>query len=330
MHPKLRAAAAAAVAGLLLMVAGCGNGDATASVDGESRTVTDVDGKKIEVPLKPERVVVLSEPTLDGLLALGVTPIGAVTGRGQSTLPNYIADLAGDIPLLGGIAAPNFELIGKADPDLILVDGTSINNNAEQLKLLAAIAPTVNVGLAGGDWRETFTRVADAMNLQKQGAEVIADYDQQVTDAAAKLGGYDEETFSVVRWQGGSAAMILTELPAGQALSDLGLQRPENQDRRGRGHSEPVPLERLAEIDADWMFFGTLGGSSVGNQNAGGTADAAGAEKAYQAAVEVPGFDKLTAYQKGQVVLVDGSLWTSTGGPVLMQRLVADIVKALG
>ncbi|MFS3128142.1 ABC transporter substrate-binding protein [Nocardioides sp. Bht2] len=329
MHAKLRVALSITLAGLCLL-AGCGNSETTATVDGASRTVTDVEGRSVEVPAEPKRIVVLSEPTLDGVLALGVTPIGAVTGRGQSTLPHYINDLAGEIPLLGGIAAPNFELIGKADPDLILVDGTSINNNAEQLKLLAAIAPTVNVGLAGGDWRDTFTRVADALNRVDQGAEVIAAYDQQVADAAASLKGYDEQTFSVVRWQGGSAAMILNELPAGQALTDLGLRRPAAQDRRGRGHSEPVPLERLAEIDGDWMFFGTLGGSSVGNQNAGGTADTSGAEKAYREAVEVPGFEKLSAYRSGQVVLVDGSLWTSTGGPVLMQRLVADIVKALG
>ena len=39
-------------------------------------------------------------------------------------------------------------------------------------------------------------------------------------------------------------------------LSDLGLQRPPAQDREGKGHSEPVSLENLSDIDADYMFIG--------------------------------------------------------------------------
>lgn len=310
------------------MLTACGSGD-SGSTEAGTRQVEDVTGETISVPAKPLRVVTLSEPTLDSALALGVTPIGTAAGRGQSGVAAYLAKEAGDLPILGGIAQPNYEAIGKAKPDLILVDGTSINNNDDAIAALRSIAPTVYTGYAGGSWRSNFELVADALNLEAQGRKVIEQYDARVKDVAGKLGDYADKTFSIVRWQGGSASLILQELPPGEALEDLGLQRPANQDRRGRGHSEPVSLENLQDIDADYLFFGTLGGSSVDNPTAGGASDAEAAEGALADAADAPGFTQLKAYRDSHVIPVDGSAWTSTGGPILMNRIIDDVAKAL-
>lgn len=325
-RPRLRALAALA-AGLLL--AGCSAAAAPQDQDVETRVVVDAQGTEVEVPVAPQRVVALSEPTLDGVLALGVTPIGTVTGRGQASVPNYLVDRAGDIPILGGIGQPNFEAIGAAKPDLILVDGTSVNNNQPVLDALAHIAPVVFTGYAGGDWRDNLGFVADALGLAEEGEQVLADYDARVEAAKPRLAAYADDTFSIVRWQGNSAGLILKELLPGRALEDLGLKRPAAQDRAGHGHSEPVSLENLQEIDADWMFFGTLGGSSVDNPSAGGAVDAAGAEAALADAVQVAGFTQLSAYKADRIVPVDGSVWTSTGGPLLMNRIIDDVLAAL-
>lgn len=324
----LRRALALALALCLPLVAACSPSSGEAA-DVPTRSVMDATGASITVPVTPTRVVTLSEPTLDGALALGVRPIGTVSGRGQSTVPNYLADLAGDIDLLGGIAQPNYEAIGQARPDLILVDGTSINNNPDALDALAQIAPVVYTGEAGGGWRQNFALTADALNLADEGRQVVADYDAKVAKIAAALEPVSDDTFSIVRWQGGAPSLILTELPAGVALTDLGLKRPQNQNRSGRGHSDPVSLENLDQIDADHMFFGTLGGSSVDNRQAGGTSGVAAARSALADAVAVPGFTSLTAYQDDAIVPVDGSLWTSTGGPVLMNRIIDNIQEAL-
>lgn len=315
-----------------LTLGGCASGGTTGASgapSGPTRTVVDAEGTEVQVPEHPERVVVLSEPTMDGVLALGAQPIGVVTGRGQQTVPNYLADLAADLPILGGIAQPNFEAIGAAKPDLILVDGTSINNNPPVVAALRKIAPVVYTGYAGGDWRTNFRLVAEAMNLVDEGEGIIAEYDAKVEAAKPQLAQYERSTFSIVRWQGNGAALILKELLPGRALTDLGLKRPANQDREGCGHSDPVSLENLQDIDADYMFFGTLGGSSISNPNAGGTTDIAGGEKALAEAEAVPGFTELTAYQNDRIILVDGSSWTSTGGPILMNSIIDDVLAAL-
>ena len=167
------------------------------------------------------------------------------------------------------------------------------------------------------------------VNKKAEAKQVLADYDARVAQVKEGLTKYDGETFSIVRWQGASAALILKELPPGRALSDLGLKRPKNQDKKGRGHSEPVSRENLAEIDADWMFFGTLGGSSVDNPDAEGGTDAEAAKQALAEAEKAPGFTSLKAFKDGHIILVDGSLWTSTGGPLLMDKIIDDVQRSL-
>jgi iron complex transport system substrate-binding protein len=309
---------------------GCGDARGLSDAAGQTRTVLDIDERPIEVPASPERVVTLSEPTLDGALALGVVPVGTTAGRGQQGVPLYLSDLGAGIPVVGNVANPNYEEIAKVRPDLILVDGTSINNNAEVIAILEEIAPVVICGYAGGDWRVNFSIVAEALGRTAEAEQVVASYERHAAEVAAQLAGpYGASTFSIVRWQGTSASMILNELPPGRVLADLGLARPANQDRDGRGHSEPVSLENLGEIDADYMFFGTLGGSSVDNPQAGGAADLEGARMALEEAVQTPGFAQLAAYRDSHIILVDGSLWTSTGGPLLMNRIIDAVEGAL-
>lgn len=329
---RVRAFAALALASLTL--GACSSTQpAPASSSGangtiETRVVTDASGQEVTVPSHPTRVVTLSEPTTDNALALGVTPIGVVSGRGQQTVPNYFLDRAGDIPILGSIGTPNLEAIGAAHPDLILVDGTSVkNNDTETLTALGQIAPVFFTTQSGGDWRETFALTADALGVPDQADVKLAEFDQHVASVSARLkdAGYLDQTYSVVRWQGDSAGLILKELPAGQALTALGMKRPANQDRDGEGHSEPVSLENIDQIDADWIFFGTLGKSSVNNPSAGGTTGVEASAAALDEAKATVGFDSLGAVQANHVIPVDGSLWTSTGGYLLMDGIVSSI-----
>lgn len=334
MHISTRVRAFAALALASLTLGACSSAQpAPASSSGangtsETHVVTDASGQEVTVPSHPTRVVTLSEPTTDNALALGVTPIGVVSGRGQQTVPNYLLDRAGDIPILGSIGTPNLEAIGAAHPDLILVDGTSVkNNDTETLTALGQIAPVFFTTQSGGDWRETFALTAEALGVPEQADVKLAEFDQHVADVSARLkdAGYLDQTYSVVRWQGDSAGLILKELPAGQALTALGMKRPANQDRDGEGHSEPVSLENIGQIDADWIFFGTLGKSSVNNPSAGGATGVEASAAALEEAKNTVGFDSLGAVQANHVIPVDGSLWTSTGGYLLMDGIVSSI-----
>src|SRR4051794_11800148 len=110
--PRLLGVALAAA----LALAGCSSPDKgglpgpTGSA-GSTRTVTDAKGTPVQVPAQPRRVVALSEPTLDGTLALGLTPVGTTNGRGQSSVPNYLTGRAEGIPVVANIGSPDLEKI---------------------------------------------------------------------------------------------------------------------------------------------------------------------------------------------------------------------------
>ena len=97
-----------------LVLAGCGSADegTTASAPSSAaeavRTVEHAMGTA-EVSGTPERVVVLDTGELDAVLALGVTPVGAVRTGVSDELPAYIEDAGVDpaeIADAGTIAEP--------------------------------------------------------------------------------------------------------------------------------------------------------------------------------------------------------------------------------
>jgi len=290
---------------------------------------TDAQGRNVEVPANPERVLALSEPTLDGSLALGIVPVGTSAGRGQSGVSGYLAThdggVAADIPIVAALAAPNLELIAAARPDLILLDGTSVNDDAVMAQL-DAIAPTVWLSAPGDDWKQAFVALGDVLGVPDRAAAVLADYDARVAEIAAALGDHAGATVSIVRWGLVGPALILKELPASRVVADLGLARPPEQDREGLGHSEPVSLERLDTIDADWIFLGALGMVDGPTNDQVGTA---ASEAALARAVESPGFTNLSAYQNDHIVPVDGTVWTSAGGPLAANLVLDDIERSL-
>ena len=146
----------ALASGAAFTLAAC-SGESTSSStsggSGETRKIEDIDEEEVNVPVKPQRVVTLSEPTLDAALALGINPVGTVSGRGQSTVPNYLKEKAKDVPLIGTVAQVNYEKIDALEPDLILVDSTGVDKRSDAYSTLTKIAPVVYCGYAGGDWR---------------------------------------------------------------------------------------------------------------------------------------------------------------------------------
>lgn len=297
------------------------------------RTVVDARGQTVEVPDTAERIVALTEPVVDGLTALGIEPIGVSAGRGQGTVANYMRPFVGEVPVVAALADPNVEQIAAIDPDLILVDGTSSSDPAV-LEQLRKVAPTVWISRAGEDWQVAFTRLGEAVGRADDATDVLGEYEQRVAEVRACLAaaGRADDTVSIVRWGLTSPSLILKGLPAGRVITDLGLPRPPAQDEEGPGHGSPVSLERLSDIDADWMFFGTLGGAldpSTANDSTGSVGVQASVTALASAADDAPGFTNLQAYRSNRIIPIDGSAWTSAGGPVAAQIVVDDVANSM-
>ncbi|MEV7232368.1 iron-siderophore ABC transporter substrate-binding protein [Polymorphospora sp. NPDC051019] len=327
---RTRTAGVVAGALLTLLAATACQSTEPSTPDG-SRTVTDGKGAQVTVPADPTRVIALSEPTLDGALALGLTVVGTTSGRGQGAVSAYLADKAAGIPVVASVAGPNLEQILTLTPDLILTDGT-VSADDSVLDKLAGIAPTVYISPTGADWQTAFTTLGDVVNRAAETEQVLAGYRGRVDEIKAGLGPNTGATVSIVRWGLGQPSVLLRELPPSKVLADLGLRRPPAQDRDGPGHSQPVSRENLDQLDADWMFFGTLGGAtSPEGGNTGSAADVGRAASAAMLdnAVQTPGFTALRAYRDQRIVPVDGSAWTSAGGPLAATVILTDVAGAM-
>lgn len=283
--------------------------------DGQ-RAVIDAAGESVCIPENPQRIVGLLEADVDALLALGIIPAGSTNGRGQMTPPRYLSGYLGDVPSMGQFYSPNLEVLLTLQPDLILFGGFTDEAVLEQLN---AIAPTVNTLKQGESWQEHFLRVAAILNMTEEAEAFIDGYEARLEEVRGKLGDDTDAVFIVARWSADCPQIMAPTLTfSSRVLLDLGLlpapEIPELQE--GHPHSAPLSLESLKLLDVDWAFIGTL--SPEGD-----------AVTALDEALNNPLFQSLGVVQNGGVVQIDGSLWTSVGGPLAAMLVLDDVEAAL-
>lgn len=281
---------------------------------GDTRQIKDALGNTVSVPSAPQRVVTLSELDLDAALALGITPVGTINGRGQAAPPRYLdrQALAG-IKVVGDIDNPNLETLLELEPDLILTGPVK----PEQLAILNEIAPTVITFAWAKPWQESLQRTAEALNRNEAAEALLSRYNTRTAEARERLKDHQGETFSIVRWNPKGPSYMFKDSFASNVISDLGLVRPSYQQEPGHTHSMALSLESLQLLDADWLVIGTLSTSGE-------------AVEALHQAEQTPAFKQLSAIQNKRFDAVDGSLWTSLGGPQAALQVIADIEKLLG
>ncbi|WP_439674178.1 ABC transporter substrate-binding protein [Embleya sp. MST-111070] len=285
-----------------------GSGDAA----GGTRTVKDATGTTVQVPANPKRVVVLTQEDLDAVLALGVKPVGITNGQGLDKPPAYLADKVKGIEVIGNLLQPVMDKVIAAKPDLILAGDMQ---DTQMLGQLRKITPATLVTMAPtDDWKLSFRGVGNAVNKLEQANKVITDYEAKARKTGEDLTANKGAAVSIVRWNPNGPSWMEKRQFAGGVALDMGLTRPKAQDKDGNAHTPALSLEKISEIDGDWLFLGTL------------TADGASALKEVQSK---PAYKELNAVQKNHVVTVDGSVWSTRGGPLAADVVLGDIAKAL-
>lgn len=319
--PRATVRAAAALGAAALLLTGCGTdtdsesgSDSGKGGGGSSaaRTVKDATGKAVKVPVKPERVVTLTQEDLDAALALGVEPVGITNGQGMNKPPAYLADKVKGVKVVGNLLQPVMDKVIAAKPDLILAGDMQ---DEQMLKQLREITPATLVTMAPTDnWKLSFRGVGNAVNKLDKANKVIASQEKAARRAGKELGGEKGAEVSIVRWNpDGPSWMEKDQFASGVAL-EMGLKRPKSQQKEGNAHAPSLSLEKIDEIDGDWLFLSTL------------TADGDKALKEIQAK---PAYKELGAVKDQHAVTVDGSVWSTRGGPLAAESVMNDITRAL-
>ena len=152
---------------------------------------------------------------------------------------------------------------------------------------------------------------AAALGRTPQVEQVLAALEQRAAALEAELPA--GTTASVVRWMPEGPLVMSGGLMAGRLLEATGAALPAAADFADKPHTDPLSLEDLAQVDADWLYVATL--------NADGQA-------ALDAAKASPAFARLAAVEADRVVAVDGSYWSSAAGPVAADNVLDDIEAA--
>jgi iron complex transport system substrate-binding protein len=282
---------------------GSGSGTAsgtatTAAGSSQTRTVTTDDGS-LEVPADPQRVVAAIGSFETDMVAVGVMPILTTSFAGPWV------ELDDDVVITENIP-PTAEELLELRPDLMV--GWNWVTKEPSFDAISQIAPYVGLGESAAttgpgfdysepmrSWDTLFLSVCDAVGRRDQGAELVEGLESRLDELAAQRAG--EPALSVARiefYTAGSFSYRGQEEDSAELLRRVGLE-VVGPDQTIQEES----LERLPEIDADWLVI------PVGNDSV--------PRELYDEVAETELFKSIPAVEAGRVHLVDGDLWPGLG-----------------
>jgi len=257
-HRRWSGAICAAAAATLLVSACSGAaGDTQAdaeeqgSADADTVTITDNHGTH-EVPVNPERVVALDNLTAQTLADWDVDLVAAPQQLFR-LWPEYAENP--DVLDVGSHREPDLEQIVAADADLIITGGR-FGAYYEELRELNPNVIDLSVR-EGEDHSEELKRQTEVLgqifDRTDEAEELIAEFDQAVTDAAQAYNG--EDTVVGLLTSGGQ---ILYAAPGdgrsvGVLFPALGLKPGVEVEAEDTSHGDDISVELIADANPDWL-----------------------------------------------------------------------------
>ncbi|PMC40562.1 iron siderophore-binding protein [Bacillus sp. UMB0899] len=315
----------------ILILAACGNtNEETTESEGakekndtpseETYTVEHAMGTT-EITGTPEKVVILTNEGTEALLAMGVTPVGAVQSWLGEPWYDHISEEMTDVQVVGTESEVNVEAIAALKPDLIIGNKMRQEKVYEQLK---AIAPTVFSETLRGDWQENFNLYAKALNREEEGKKVIADFESRITSLKDSLGDKANQEVSVVRFMAGLTRVYYTDTFSGVIFDKLGLKHSNSVQELFKDNPDDlfvreVGKEIIPQLDADILFYFTYAPP--------GDTEATKTEEDW---TNDPLWKNLEVVKANKAYKVDDAIWNTAGGVIAANLLLDDIENKLG
>lgn len=245
---------------LLLLMGACGNqGGQTAfghekqakTEEKETRTYKMVNGKEVEIPKNPKRIV--TDLYLGEILALGKKPVGATDYELKN--PFLTKDQLSGIKDIG--TPISLEKVTELNPDLIITSDSEIYDK------LSKIAPTVLIpyGTYNNDVREDIRAFGNLLGKKKEAEEWIKRFEKKAEKAREKIAGVigKDETVGIYELHSKDFYVLGANWGrGGQVLYNaLQLNPPKKVKEMVKKGTPPkqISLEVLPEYAADHMFF---------------------------------------------------------------------------
>lgn len=239
--------------------AGNQEGEQTAT----EKVVTDAMGHEVTIPANPQRII--ASYLEDPLLVLGHKPVAQWSVA--NGIQDYLQDQLSGIPTISYDLPP--ETVASFNPDLILItsEATVQNGLYEQY---SKIAPTYVIGDAiSADWRKTLSTMGELLNAIDKAEAALKDYEQKVADTKAKVEAKIGDKSAAIIWLVSKNFYVVNgEVASGAVLyGDLGMKTPNVLAvlPEATANWNPISLEKLVELDADYIFLVNSDKGQAGN-----------------------------------------------------------------
>lgn len=254
--PSTRLLVAATALAVPLIVPFIGSPAAATGAADTSISVTDATGTVIELDAPIQNIVCITEPCVDALAELGITPVATAASR-TAALPEFFGETGAAISAVGGsFFEPNIEDILIAEPDLVIglagvhepvreALGDVPLYVVEILTPEDAVAFLVDVGTMTGTGElaeqigTEFTAKLDAATAERR---------DDVTVVSLYLGAYGFNVNSV-------GESVFAEMFS--RVADYPFAAEDAADNSG-GYAA-WSLEQLLEVDPDYIFVASIG-----------------------------------------------------------------------
>lgn len=294
------------VTGLLLAT-----GFSAAALANETVTIQHSSGET-EVPVNPQKAVVIDWSTLDTLQQLGVT----VQGTPSNTAPELLKQYRdGDFIRAGSLFEPDLEVLQNTQPDLIITGRRAQGQYAE----VAKFGPTIDVTPDPKDLLgslERNTRLLGQIYAREAEAEALISRLEASVQELRKLTA-EQGNGLLVLTTGGRMAAFGSGTRFGMIHDVFGLPQAVDNLQVGR-HGHSVSFEFLLEANPDWLFV-------MDRDAAIGREGVAAAQLMDNELIKAT-----TAGQKGQIVYLDPVSWylLDNSGIGVMQTSVETLIEA--
>lgn len=314
--PLRRTAPLALIASALLALTACAapaaSTPASTAAGATTLTIEHAQGST-EVPVNPQKVVVMDLASLETIAAVGGE--ATVVGVPDTNFPDHIAAYR-DVTKVGTLFEPDYEAIAGLAPDLIVVAARS----AATLPEMAKIAPTIDLTGDNANFVEAARLRAGQLGEIYSATETVdalfAGIDASV--AEVKELAPQAGTALVAMVSGGEISAFGPGSRFGWLFSDLGLV-PVLDDVEAATHGDPISSEFLLEHNPDWLFV-------IDRDAAVGTEGGAAASEVLDNEI----VRKTTFWEAGQLVHLDPvGLYIVMNGPVSVQNTIVQIKAGL-
>lgn len=299
--------------GVIIALSGCTGNQQQKESTGKSVTVIHI-VDTVEVPVNPQRVIVLDFSALENLDYLGIKPVAIPKSGVPSHLSKYKDDPS--IADVGTVVEINLEKINELQPDLIIIGGRL----ADFYKDLSAIAPVIYPTVMGTtDFLGAFKRNLDDLGRifgkQEEVDRAFEEIKTKVDAVKAKVDATDDRALILLHNRGrfsaygsGSRFGIIHDV--------MGFQEAE-KGLDTHVHGTPVSSEFVQKANPDIIFIvdrSMIVGNAVMDKEE----------------VENKLVKQTNAAQNGKIFYLNPEVWYLAGGGIASVNMMIDEVsKAL-